>query len=345
MRAENGFGSIVCLDKTGKKRRKPWAVRITTGWVDGKQQRKYLGFYKTQSEALVALAEYHKNGVNLDMSNKTLGEIYEIFMAGVRKKNLSRGVMNTHNMAYKRLGQLSNKPIKEVKKAHLQAWLDNIELKPGSKKQLRSSMVQVFEYAFSNDIVAKNYARGLEIQEKVEKTGAIFTQDQIKTLWEHKDNQTVQYILVLIYTGLRISELLEIHKDKIYLDECYMVGGMKTKAGTDRIIPLHKAIVPFIEASLKEGNYIINSNHGGSMSYSGIKAKFERTMERFGWSHTLHDTRKTAVSIMHSANIPMETIRMIVGHSGKGVTEQVYLDKEPWELVEAINTVKTPVDL
>jgi integrase len=293
----------------------------------------------------MALAEYHKSGVNLDMSNKTLGEIYELFMEGVRKKNLSRGVMNTHNMAYNRLGQLKTKPIKEVKKAHLQDWLDGIDLKPGSKKQLRSSMVQVFDYAFSNDVVNKNYAKGLEIAEKVEKTGAIFTQDQIKTLWEHKENQTVQYILILIYTGLRISELLEITKPFIYLDNGYMVGGKKTKAGINRVIPIHNAIKPFIEASLKEGNYIINSNHGGAMSYSGIKAKFERTMERFGWNHTLHDTRKTAVSIMHSANIPMETIRIIVGHSGKGVTEQVYLDKEPWELVDAINTIQVPTDL
>lgn len=342
MRNENGFGSIICLDKTGEKRRKPWAVRITTGWKDGKQQRKYLGYYKSQTEALMALAEYHKSGVNLDMSNMTLAEIYEIFMERVKKKNLSRGVMNTHNMAYKRLGNLANKQMKEIKKAHLQAWLDGIDLKPGSKKQLRSSMVQVFDYAFSNDIVNKNYAKGLEIAEKVEKTGAIFTNEQVKTLWEHKDNQTVQYILILIYTGLRISELLKIHKNNIHLDENYMVGGMKTKAGINRVIPIHNAIKPFIEASLKEGNYIINSNHGGALTYSGIKAKFERTMERFGWSHTLHDTRKTGVSIMHSANIPMETIRIIVGHSGKGVTEQVYLSKEPWELVEAINKIEIP---
>jgi hypothetical protein len=43
---------------------------------------------------------------------------------------------------------------------------------------------------------------------------------------------------------------------------------------------------------------------------------------------------------MHRANIPMETIRIIVGHSGKGVTEQVYLRKHPTELVEAINIME-----
>ena len=89
MRNENGFGSIVCLDKSGKKRRKPWAVRITTGWKNGKQVRKYLGYYATQADALIALAEYHKNSVNLDLSKLTLDEVWERWMLRVEKKGLS----------------------------------------------------------------------------------------------------------------------------------------------------------------------------------------------------------------------------------------------------------------
>ena len=43
---------------------------------------------------------------------------------------------------------------------------------------------------------------------------------------------------------------------------------------------------------------------------------------------------------MHGADIPIETIRIIVGHSGKGVTENTYLYKTPEQLVEAINMIK-----
>ena len=43
---------------------------------------------------------------------------------------------------------------------------------------------------------------------------------------------------------------------------------------------------------------------------------------------------------MHRAEIPIETIRIIVGHSGKGVTENTYPFKTQYELVEAINKVK-----
>lgn len=49
---------------------------------------------------------------------------------------------------------------------------------------------------------------------------------------------------------------------------------------------------------------------------------------------------KTGVSLMHEAGIPIETIRIIVGHSGKGVTETTYLYKTPKELVEAVNQIK-----
>ena len=46
MRNPNGYGSVIRLRG---KRRKPFAVRVTTHWdKTGKQQYKYIGYYKTQ---------------------------------------------------------------------------------------------------------------------------------------------------------------------------------------------------------------------------------------------------------------------------------------------------------
>lgn len=340
MRNENGFGSIICLDKTGKKRRKPWAVRITTGWKDGRQQRQYLGYYKTQAEALIALAEYHKNGVNLDVTKLTLGEVYDQWIKR-KAMMISDSALATHKMAYQRFGKLLNMPMKDIKKVHLQNWLDGIDLKPASKGKIRSTMHQLFEYAVAYDIVQKNYAKDLEITEKIEKTGAVFTEEEIKLLWANKDDQMAQYTLILIYTGMRIGELLAMKGDTIYLDKGYMVGGSKTEAGKDRVIPLHKKIIPLIEQNL-ENNYLVYSKRSGAFTYNGIRPRFEKLMTKLGMNHKIHDTRKTAVSIMHSSGIPMETVRMIVGHSAKGVTEAVYLYKEPQELVDAINTINIP---
>ena len=340
MRNENGFGSIICLDKTGKKRRKPWGVRITTGWKDGKQVRKYLGYYTTQADALMALAEYHKNGVNLDVSKMTLGEVYSQWLDR-KQKTVSDSAWKSYRLAYNNLGGLNDIPLKDIKKIHLQTWLDGLTLKPRTKMHFRTTLNQVFEYAISYDIISKNYAKDLEISEKAEKTGSIFTAEEIEKVWELKDDRFARYILILIYTGMRIGEMLDMTSDTIFLDKGYMIGGNKTEAGKNRIIPLHDKIIPLVEQNLS-GKYLAGNGRGGAFSHKGFERNFKKIMEKIGATHKIHDARKTAVSVMHSSGLPMETVRMIVGHSGKGVTESVYLYKEAHELVEAINTIEIP---
>lgn len=340
MRNENGFGSIVCLDKSGKKRRKPWAVRITTGWKNGKQQRKYLGYYRTQGEALIALAEYHKSGVDIDLSNVTLKELFDKWLEDQEKRNITHSAKRSQYMVYNRLGSLADMSINKIKAIHLQQWMDSIELKPSTKIKLKSTMNMVFEYATQNDIVNKNYAKFIKIEEKVEKTGAVFTEDEIKTLWKHSEEPIARMLLILIYTGMRIGEMLQMHKDNIHLDECYMVGGSKTEAGKDRVIPIHQDILPLVKTQLGYNNWFVQTRLGNAFNYSNLVPQLNIYMEKLGMSHKFHDARKTAISLMHSAGIPMETIKIIVGHAGADVTEKVYLFKNKHELVKVINTMK-----
>lgn len=340
MRNENGFGSIVCLDKTGKKRRKPWAVRITTGWKNGKQVRKYVGYYRTQTDALVALAEYHKSGVDIDLSNLTLDEVWERWMSRVEKKGLSPSGIRGHKSVYPKLGKLLKIPMKDIKTAHLQDWMDGIDAKPSTKIKFKGTMSQVFDYAGQNDIVVKNYAKYIEVNEKIEKTGAIFTDDEIKLLWDNVDNVAARDLLILIYTGMRIGEMLQINREHINFEEGYIIGGNKTAAGRDRVIPLHNKIIPLVKQQLGDNRWLVQSKRGVAMSYTSALERFNKLSEQLGFNHKIHDSRKTAVSLMHTAGIPMETIRVIVGHSGKGVTENVYLYKQPKELVDAINTIE-----
>lgn len=337
MRHQNGFGSIV---KLGGNRRKPYGVRITTGWKDGKQVRKYLGYYKTEPEALIALAEYHKSGYDIDLSKATLGDVYDRWIKRIEPKS-SKNVLNSHNMARMRFERMANVPINKIKADQLQDWMDSIDdLSPGSKKRLKSTMIQIWKYAIKNDIVTNNYAEHIEIHEKIEKTGKVFTVEEIRVLWDNADDPTARWILILMYTGMRIGELLAMTADNIHLDKHYMVGGLKSEAGIDRIIPIHDAILPLVEKQLGKAKYLMRDEKGRKLSYSKALEQFKNFMISYKWEHLPHDTRKTAVSMMHSAGIPMEVIRVIVGHSGKGVTEKVYLYKTPYELVEAVNKIK-----
>ena len=59
MKNGNGNGSVY---KASGKRRKPWIVRVTTGYsTSGTQIRKIIGSYETKREGQEALSEYLKN--------------------------------------------------------------------------------------------------------------------------------------------------------------------------------------------------------------------------------------------------------------------------------------------
>ena len=71
----NGDGSIY---KLSGKRRRPWAVRVTTGWtLEGKRMHKYVGYYRTKTEAKDALMDYLTNPYDLSNKNVKLMDVFK----------------------------------------------------------------------------------------------------------------------------------------------------------------------------------------------------------------------------------------------------------------------------
>ena len=93
MKNGNGTGNIY---KMKDKSRKPWAVRVTTGYtLEGKQVRKYIGTYETKREAQESLFEYLKN---LKLYKKiTFKEITDLWFESYKKKEELRKVVELFN--------------------------------------------------------------------------------------------------------------------------------------------------------------------------------------------------------------------------------------------------------
>jgi len=80
MKQPNSYGSV---HKLLGKRRKPWRVRKTSGWLLNeqsgtvKQQYITIGYYATKQEALIALADYNENPYDINSNSITFSEVYE----------------------------------------------------------------------------------------------------------------------------------------------------------------------------------------------------------------------------------------------------------------------------
>lgn len=91
-------------------------------------------------------------------------------------------------------------------------------------------------FAMENDLIDKNYAEFIKLPKFDKSEKIIFTADQLNILWQHSDDKRIQVILSMIYMGFRLGEIIILTPDNIHFDNGHVIGGIKTEAGTDRVI-------------------------------------------------------------------------------------------------------------
>lgn len=336
MRFPNGYGSIVYL---GKRRRRPYAVRVTTGWNDkNRQQFRYLGYFEKKADAINFLSDYNKNP-NQILNNKiTLKEVYVLWSES-HFNNVSLNTKRSYMTSFKKCEHLYNEPFAELKTTHFQRIVDEMQSKQ-TARAFRNVIKMIYEFALKNDIVSKEYSSFIVLpKSKNRYINKPFTKDEIDLLWQHQGSEAADVLLILLYSGMRISELLEMKIEDINLDERYMVGGVKTEAGFNRIIPIHKKIVPLIEKRLLNEKYLFQSRIGSSYHYSSIKLHIDKFFDDFKMDHITHETRHTFISQADRLGINKVSIKRIVGHAiSKDITDDVYTHKNKDDLIQAIDS-------
>lgn len=332
-RLPKGMGSVY---KLSGSRRRPYAARIQTGRTeDGKAIYNFIGYYATRQEALTALLEYNKNPYDLTAAEVTIADLWDIFKQR-RFDAISGSGHGIYNAAYNHLKPVWDKPIKDLKSFQLQSLIDSMDRSWQTKSHVQTLLNQLYDLAIELDILDKNYAKFIKIGSKPQSSiHKPFTTEEIKILFSAVFvEELADTVLIMIYTGMRPSELLNIKTENIHISEKYIVGGLKTKAGKDRVIPISNKIMPLI---LKR--YNPDSKFFIDMSYHVYKNHFAALMQRLNMNHLPHDGRHTFVSMADSAGINQTVIKLIVGHASHDITERVYTHKAIDELVAAVNII------
>ena len=277
------------------------------------------------------------------MKKLTFSDVYEKWSER-KYPELSKNRVEQYKSIYQMLEQFHSVPFSDLRTLHIQDYFDKrTDISSASLIHYKALFNQMYKYAVKHEIVSKNYAEHVEIK-RTEKTAphSIFTEEEIWTLWDNHEDKDVQLVLILIYTGMRIMELLTIKQENVFIEERYMIGGMKTEAGKDRIIPISKKVLPFIESWLDGSEYLIRKQNKGKSSaytYHGFRHSiWKPVLKRFNFEHSIHDTRHTAISLMDAAGLNKTAIKRIVGHKNEDVTDG-YTHKSASDLVQEIDKI------
>lgn len=333
LRLPNKYGGVVFL---GKRRRRPFAARITTGWTqDDKQIYKYLGYFEKREDALACLADFYREPYNASARRTTVAEIYAEWSEKHAQK-VSRASMHSYNSAYKKIERLHNSPLTELRAAHIQSVIDTVPY--STAKMIKLLVGVLFREAIKKEIVKTDISGLLDLPEKGEKKQKVpFTTDEINLLWSKEGEKYADMLLILLYSGLRISELLEMETEKIDLSARIMVGGVKTTAGRNRQIPIHYKIAPIIER-IKGDKFLFQSPRGKAFHYSNEGYRINKYMKSLNLNHTIHETRHTFISQCNRLDLNKITVKRIVGHATeKDITDDIYTHKNADDLLQAID--------
>lgn len=343
MKLPNGYGSV---HKLSGNRRKPYIAKKTIGFnEDGTQIYKSIGYYETREDGLQALAIYNNAPYNIDLRNITFSELYNKWLdrknIKIENEEMSDNSLKIYKNVYKNhCNSLHNTIFINIKSYDIQRIIDNCNYGFTIKRYIKSLCGQLFTYASQLDIpVNKNYADFVEVGKNEKSTlHKNISENDIKYLWLNKDIMDVDLALILIYTGLRPSELLTIKTTNVFINERYMIGGGKTKAGTNRLIPIHEKIVPLIEKYLhKESTYLIATDRCLSLTYASFKERWDKAMKTMHMEYLPYDCRHSCATRLDNVKANKVCTKLILGHKIKDITDGVYTHKNIKQLVETIN--------
>lgn len=348
MRLPNGIGSVHLIND-GKQRRNPWRARVPShvefNAETGKASQKYIniGYYATETEAIEALFEYRKNPYTLEASVSTFADVYD---AWSKKKfpTVSKVSQYGYSASFKHSEAIHNMKMRDIRSNHLESIMLNLNGGHQLQNKLKILWGQMFKYAMEHDIVQKDYSQFIKLRDKAPETKRdAISKEDIKILWNEidKGNETAELAMIYIYTGLRATELLEVTKENVDINNRIMIAGKKTDAGRDRRIPLHKAILPLIEKRMcQEGKHLItrekNSKRESVPYHHLLEGLWNPLMQELNMNYTLHYARHTFATLLREADIAEDIRKLILGHKSVDVTDR-YTHHPDSMLLEAID--------
>lgn len=349
MKLPNGYGTVY---KLSGNRRNPYVARKTIGWeIDEKTNKKKqivstIGYFPDRPTALQALADYNDNPYDLVMSNTTFSDIYERWKKEEFDENTNKSTMRNYTAAYKRCSAIHKMKMSDIRPYHLQQVLDSYtDMSYESVHRIRVLFNKMYKWCMAHDCIKKNYAENLKIKVKYEPTPKnAFSTKEIQFLWDNiNQNEYIKLVLILIYSGVRINELLNLKKvDVDFSEQVFYVRQSKTKSGI-RTVPIADKVLPFWKSFLSKSNceYAFTGISRNQLTYDNFKRRYYKPlMEQLGLNHTIHETRHTCISQLTMQNANPTMIKYIVGHKSiMTLTEKVYTHIENKELVETINLI------
>lgn len=326
----NGTGNI---SKLSGNRSKPWLAR---------KNGVTIGTFTTRPEAQKALERLTDTNVS-DKYNMTLKDVYDRWHAE-HARNIAEKTMKDYEWAFKLCEPLHGRKIRSILRSDYQALIIAQEAKGRSKgtcNKVRVVLSMLGKWAYEEGITSTNNADNLSTSAKQLSTRETFLDADIKAIKKSK-LPAADIALILISCGCRPGELFKVPTADCFED--YFIGGSKTEAGKDRVIPVGPdgldAYRKIRSEAITSGSPLLIGGYKGSHVYANYaKREWKVLMTEIGRDGmTPYTCRHTFITNAIRGGMDLPVLEAIVGHVDRETT-RIYTHLRADDLVGAVQSL------
>lgn len=333
--------------------------------------------YQTEQKAFHLKTSAQTKHTDMPELKEVYHEFFQFKYGEHAPRRLSRSSRNASEAAYRKLAPFYGQTLDEITIVDLQN-LVNLTASQGYSRSSVTDLVtlirQLYRFAYPREMCTREYGKYVLLPyTAVEKHHQAFSDKEIEILWKYNDDPVIGMVLIMCYSGFRISEFAPENGMQTVIDRennnCYLQGGIKTEAGRDRIVPIHSAILPLIIRT-EDGNgnavYLcgrstsrfrelmkkklveIGINTAATQEKSMDKPVSKTTSSDINASnelryHTPHSCRHTFSRLCESYGVNEADRKRMMGHSfGNDITNGVYGHRSVQELALELEKIKAP---
>lgn len=286
--------------RVGKNRRTWFYVHAKNRKRIGLGHYPALSLADARKRALVALGSPHDERPTIAFK-----DALETFLALPRWRPQSKKVLTSslRHFTWKRnLDKITHEDVQRV-----------LEAVPGSSAKAHALKdIRTFFNWCVPRYLAASPAAGLKMEAQPSRD-RILTPEELKAVWKACDGTFGTIVKLLILTGQRKTEIGSLKWDYVAKDEkSVTLPAAVTKNGREHIFPLGdlaRALLP------KRGKGLVFRATGSEDVYNGYTyhlKQLQKTSKTSGW--TIHDLRRTYVSLHAEINTPIHIAEKLVNH-------------------------------
>ncbi len=217
-------------------------------------------------------------------------------------------------------------------------------------KKLYAHLASAFQRAVVWEKIVSNPFRKVPKPKTPELLPKYFTWNDISLLMESIDDPEMNDIIVLaISTGMRLGEIVNLQWNHVDLERRIIIvqntETFNTKSKRNRNIPISDSLLTvLIKRKSSQINQYVFSYEGKPCRPDLVTKRFKKYVRRTSLDEGLHfhSLRHSTASLLVQANVPIYTVKEILGHS-QIATTLIYSHLNKAHLQESINSINIPL--